>query len=383
MEEGFPLLYPLRSLALIFLAALGSPASFGQEDGGRRSVVKVVVTTEGGASGTRSGFAVRDGRVATTFGAVMKAASVTVQTEDGRSFASTGVTCYDAAGNLALLEVAWGDAAPPPPLNVWTDNNIAGDCTIPAASGPVPVQLHAECDPWDSAFDYRGTVPEGIAKEWGGLPVMKGRSAVGLLTGIVAPTADAGQARSITVAPPQLLEAMRPRGLVRWADWGRRSTAAFEACHLAIEAAGSPREPHSVSLCVKALEMDPDCWYAWLQYALELSGAGRHVDALAAADRALAIVPRAFSPLEVRTSELIELGRPEQAVLSAAHLVELYPDVAKSHRIKAVAHASAGEYAEAASEYRAVLKLDPDDEEAAGQLRSLEHRIGKRDEATP
>lgn len=134
-------------------------------------------------------------------------------------------------------------------------------------------------------------------------------------------------------------------------DSPRTSTALLTA--LGTEAALAGRNEEALPFLAAAIEKDELNGATWNNYAYALSeGDAVHLDeALAAANRALEIIPKEYRCRETRGQILLRLGRWEEAIKDLEFALNGLPEMNGIHRSLATAYAALG-YDELASVHR-------------------------------
>ncbi|BCJ46603.1 hypothetical protein GCM10010168_38740 [Actinoplanes ianthinogenes] len=110
--------------------------------------------------------------------------------------------------------------------------------------------------------------------------------------------------------------------------------------------------------------------------------AGRHDDALAAADAAIAAGPAGAGAHAERAENLIVLTRTEEAVAAASEAARLRPGEPEMHRVLARAHAAARDFARARLAARTAVAFDPRSVPSLLTLAEVERVAGRRRAAT-
>jgi tetratricopeptide (TPR) repeat protein len=106
----------------------------------------------------------------------------------------------------------------------------------------------------------------------------------------------------------------------------------------------------------------------WVAVAAALERDGRHEEALALTDRAIAASPGIAGAHQNRAVSLLALGRSEEALAAAREAARLDPDLAPAWQTQGAVLARAGQIAEALPAFRRAAELAPSD---AGVLVNL------------
>jgi tetratricopeptide (TPR) repeat protein len=130
-----------------------------------------------------------------------------------------------------------------------------------------------------------------------------------------------------------------------------------------------------------ATEVLPSSAVAWRSYGPALAKLGRHKEALAAYDRALALDPDDAWAHSTRGAALRMLGRLEEALAAYDRALALDPDNAWVHSNRGVALQLLGRLEEALAAYDRALALDPDNAWAHSNRGVALRALGRLEEA--
>ena len=124
----------------------------------------------------------------------------------------------------------------------------------------------------------------------------------------------------------------------------------------------SGRAAESRKLLDTALKTAPQFADVHLQIAWSDLALGHPADALAAAERALALLSRLTYPesaLAVKAAALLELGRDREAESAAQEAVRIAPEAADGHSALGAVYGAMERWYEAGEQFREAIRLDP------------------------
>ena len=131
----------------------------------------------------------------------------------------------------------------------------------------------------------------------------------------------------------------------------------------------------------RAIELDPRAAWAIVEYADLLRETDRLEQAAAEIRKARLLQP-ALPVLAIKEAEiLLDQGRTDAAIATAAAAVELKHDSARAHVVLGTALEAKGDVAQALAHYRRALEMNAQDRRALPALGYLLGRIGRGDEA--
>jgi Flp pilus assembly protein TadD len=120
---------------------------------------------------------------------------------------------------------------------------------------------------------------------------------------------------------------------------------------------------------------------AWVAVAAALERDGRHAEALALTDRAIAASPAVAGAHQNRAVSLLSLGRDAEALAAAREAARLDPDLAPAWQTQGAILARAGQVREALPAFRRAAELAPADPAALANLARALALTGSPEEA--
>lgn len=135
------------------------------------------------------------------------------------------------------------------------------------------------------------------------------------------------------------------------------------------------------TLWTATLRLNPDCWLAHQSLGVVLRGEGRHEEAVAAFERALALRPGLIAAHNNLGNTLIDMGRLDEAVRLFRRAIALHPGLHVTHHNLGNAWLRLNDGAAAEAAFREALRLAPDYLPSLRQLGDLLELQGRREEA--
>jgi tetratricopeptide (TPR) repeat protein len=171
-----------------------------------------------------------------------------------------------------------------------------------------------------------------------------------------------------TATPPDRGDRDLLRTATDWADEGKRL-------------GNLGRHEEALAAFDQAVALDPSYARAHYNRGHALHNLGRHEEALAAADRAIALDPNLAAAHNNRGIALGNLGRHEEALTAYGRAIALDPDDARAHNNRGVDLASLGRYEEALVAFDRAIALDPNDARAHNSRGNALENLGRHEEA--
>ena len=140
-----------------------------------------------------------------------------------------------------------------------------------------------------------------------------------------------------------------------------------------------PAEAHR--LASSALSADPGFIPANLTAVWALEDLGRHEDAIAVLDAAIAHHPAGYSLMEEKATLYDLTGRPDSAIAVLERVLETEPERVSARRLLGSIHEGQGRLGHAVKAFRTLLAFAPDDYWTWGKLARLMERLGRLPEA--
>ena len=131
------------------------------------------------------------------------------------------------------------------------------------------------------------------------------------------------------------------------------------------------RPADALSICAKAVGMNPGDGETQANFAIALTGAGRPDEALEHLEKAARLLPGNAAVQGDFGALLARQGRPVAAAAQFEKALQLDPDYANGHRNLAILLSMQGRSAEALAHWRALLRLQPDNLSALIQTARL------------
>lgn len=144
---------------------------------------------------------------------------------------------------------------------------------------------------------------------------------------------------------------------------------------------GLGRDDEAIELCRQAAELDPPPFRIVVKLSQLLFQRNENAQALAAADRALAIDAHSATALGIKGAALLELGRADEAIEPLDEAIRLAPTYVFGMERKGAALAQVGRREEAVEVFRHLIAANADDNDSRLNLADNLRLLGRFDEA--
>lgn len=361
------------------------------------SVVTVLALDEnGGREGQGSGVVIARGQVVTNCHVVQEAATLRVVTTQGE-MAARWIRRHGER-DICLLAVEGLQAEP---VALRSSRSLAAGEPVFALGNPlgfgltISAGLIANFSTMGDTAIVLTTAAQSPGSSGGGLFDGDGR-----LVGITTAVLGTGQNFNLAIAsdgldslaakglpPPTELPPPAPErrweeeavALQRASEWQKLEVLATEWAKAMPTAASPPtflglaqhalkRYPAAIATLERALALDEQLSFAWLNYGLALRDGGRPEDAEKALARAERIFPNFAEPSAIRASWLLQQGRHDDARREAQRSLRLDPGRAWVWRTLGLIEDGRGDGAAALLAYRTAMRLGDSSSEVAQKV---------------